>query len=83
MYRIITTAALLTLAIALPLQQANAQASKRDGARVGEIIDATTGPSVAKSMESRPMGHFWYQKRCWDRRADGSYISVPTNKCSG
>jgi len=82
MFRKIATVGLLTLATALLLQQTNAQDSKRDGARIGEIIGATDGASIAKSMESRPQGHYLYQSRCWDRRADGSYVSVTTNYCS-
>lgn len=81
MFRKLATVGLLTLATALLLQQANAQKSTRDSARVGEVIGAAAGASIAKSMESRPQGHYWYQNRCWNRRADGSYVSVPTHYC--
>lgn len=78
MFRKITTVGLLTLATVLTLQQANAQDSKR----VGEVISAAAAAPIAKSMETRPNGHYWYQSRCWDRRADGSYVSIPTNYCT-
>ena len=77
---------LLTLAIALPLQQANSQGStgaatsKTGGAAADEVISPELGKSIANSMELRH-GYYWYRSHCWVRRADGSYASVPAHYC--
>jgi outer membrane lipoprotein SlyB len=101
MIRTIAIVGLLTLATALPLQQASAQdalggallggaigagiggaaTGRAGGALVGGAIGAVVGASIADQMQPRRNGYYAYDSRCWVRRADGSYVSVPRRYC--
>ena len=59
----------------------SAATGKAGGAIAGGVIGAVLGASIANSMEPRRNGYYWYQSRCWVRRADGSYVSVPARYC--
>jgi outer membrane lipoprotein SlyB len=58
-----------------------AATGRAGGAIVGGVIGAAVGASIAHQMQPRRRGHYWYDNRCWVRRADGSYVSVPRRYC--
>jgi hypothetical protein len=84
MKRKVLTPSWITLATIILLVPANAEVSRRGGQHVGEVkvISAEEGAKLVKSMEARARGFYWFQDRCWNRRADGSYISVPNANCT-
>jgi outer membrane lipoprotein SlyB len=51
------------------------------GAVVGGVVGAVIGASIADQMQPRRNGYYAYDSRCWVRRADGSYVSVPRRYC--
>ena len=81
MIRKIATVGLLTLTMALPFSQANAQDPALGGAIAGGVIGAVLGASIASQMEPRRSGYYYYQDDCWRRRADGSYVRTYRRYC--
>jgi len=60
---------------------AAASGGRTSGAITGGVIGAVLGASIAHAMEPRRPGYYWYDGRCWLRRADGSYIRVARRHC--
>jgi outer membrane lipoprotein SlyB len=58
-----------------------AATGRAGGAIAGGIIGAAAGAAIAGSMEHRRAGYYWYEGRCWLRRADGSYVRVSRDRC--
>jgi uncharacterized membrane protein len=58
-----------------------AATGKAGGAIAGGIIGAAAGAALGSQLEPRPRGYYWYDGRCWIRRADGNYYRVARRHC--
>jgi len=58
-----------------------AATGKAGGAIAGGIIGAAAGAALGSQLEPRRRGYYWYNGRCWIRRADGNYYLVKRNRC--
>jgi outer membrane lipoprotein SlyB len=58
-----------------------AATGRAGGAIAGGVIGAALGATIANQMQPRRRGYYWYEGRCWLRRADGSYVAVPRRYC--
>lgn len=58
-----------------------AATGKAGGAVAGGIIGAAAGAALGSQLEARPRGYYWYNGRCWIRRADGNYYRVSSRYC--
>src|SRR6476661_11070406 len=94
MVRTFGATALVTLACAMPLQQAAAQdpvaggllggaIGGRGGAVAGAIIGGTTGATIAAQGQRRANGYYWYNNGCYIQRPDGAWIVVAPQYCGG
>ena len=87
MLRSMTAAAVLTLAAAMPVQEAAAQDNVLGGALLGgaagAIIGAAAGAAIGSQFEPRRGGYYWYDGRCWRRYANGDYHRVSRRYCGG
>src|SRR5213080_1683093 len=100
MYRALGAAALLTIALAAPVQDAAAQdpvggailggaagailggaMGGGQGAAVGAIVGGATGAAIAAQGQPRPGGYRYYQRGCYQQRADGGWVVVAPEYC--
>jgi len=58
-----------------------AATGKAGGAVAGGIIGAAAGAALGSQMDARPGGYYWYDGRCWYRRADGNYYPASRRHC--
>jgi hypothetical protein len=76
MYRSLGAAALLAIAIAAPVEDAAAQDPVG-----GAILGGATGAAVAAQGQARPGGYRYYQRGCYQQRADGGWVVVAPEYC--
>ena|SRR5499426_3910575 len=82
MIRTIGAAALLSLALTMPAQQAAAQDpfSVLGGAAAGAIIGGATGAILSAEAERRRGGYYWWNDGCYVR-AQGGWVRVSRRYC--
>lgn len=51
------------------------------GAGIGAIVGATTGAAIAAQGEQRRGGYYYWHKRCYMQRPDGTWIRVSPRYC--
>ena len=80
MLRGLGIAACLTVAMAMPAQEAAAQ-DAIGGAIIGGVGGAGTGAAIAAEGERRRSGYYAYQRGCYMQRPDGYYVQVDPRYC--
>jgi hypothetical protein len=96
MYRALGVAALLSIAIAAPVQDAAAQdpvggailggviggaLGGGRGAAIGAVVGGVTGAAIAAQGQPRPGGYRYYQQACYQQRGDG-WVAVAPQYCA-
>jgi uncharacterized protein YcfJ len=51
------------------------------GAAVGAIVGGATGAAIAAQGQARPGGYRYYQRGCYQQRADGGWVVVAPEYC--
>jgi uncharacterized protein YcfJ len=51
------------------------------GAAIGAIVGGATGAAVAAQGQARPGGYRYYQRGCYQQRADGAWVVVAPEYC--
>jgi uncharacterized protein YcfJ len=51
------------------------------GAAIGAIVGGATGAAVAAQGQPRPGGYRYYQRGCYQQRADGAWVVVAPEYC--
>jgi len=51
------------------------------GAAVGAIVGGATGAAIAAQGQARPGGYRYYQRGCYQQRADGAWVVVAPEYC--
>src|SRR5215470_12348994 len=82
MIRTIGAAALMSLALTMPAQQAAAQDpfSVLGGAAAGAVIGGATSAIISAEAERRRGGYYWYNDGCYVR-AQGGWVRVARRYC--
>ena len=51
------------------------------GAAIGAIVGGATGAAIAAQGQPRPGGYRYYQRGCYQQRADGAWVLVAPEYC--
>jgi hypothetical protein len=95
MFRTVGRAALLAVALAMPVHEAAAQDALGGallggvggaigggrGAAIGAMVGAGTGAAIAAEGERRRSGYYYYRDGCYIQRGDGAWIRVSPRYC--